>query len=696
MILQKSDFEKLKITIFEIKITIMKKYVILSLVLAFCTSLFGQNDRLTPEKLWELGRVSLQDVSPDGKLTLYSVRHYDLGDNKGTSDLYLVPTDGGSPFRLTRSPESEYNALFRPDGYRVTYLEGGKLWEVDLKGVNQKLISSMEGINGYAWSPTGNHILYIRDIKFDQTVNEKYPDLPKANARIIDDLMYRHWKGWHDYKYSNVFYIGYRDGKFFGEPENIMNEPFDAPLNPFGGMEQINWSSDGKYIAYTCKKETGKDYAVSTNSDIYLYELASKKTKNVSKGMMGYDMEPVFSPDGKYLAWNSMKTPGFESDRNRIFVYNLETATKEELTVGLDQSCDHPQWSQDSKTIYFKAGVKATYQLFSLDVAAKSIKQLTKGTHNYYGFKLAGTDQMVAQRTTMSMPAELYNVDIKTGTANAITTVNKKLLSTIKMGEVKERWVKTTDGQDMLVWMIYPPNFDPKKKYPALLYCQGGPQSPVSQFFSYRWNFQLMAANDYIIVAPNRRGLPSFGRKWNDDISGNWGGQAMQDYFSAIDDAKKEPYIDENRLGAVGASYGGYSVYWLAGNHNKRFKTFISHCGLFNLESWYGTTEELFFANKDIGGAYWDKNPPESYAKHSPHKYVRNWDTPILVIHGEKDFRVPIGEGMQAFQAAQLQDVPSRFLYFPTEGHWVQSPQNGVLWHRVFFEWLDSSLKPKP
>ncbi len=671
----------------------MKKQLMLLLALVFCSAVWAQNDRLTPEKLWELGRVSLQDVSPDGKLTLYSVRYYDLGENKGTSDLYLLPTDGGAAKRLTRSPETEYNALFRPDGFRISYLQDGQIWEVDLKGSNQKKLSALTDINGYAWSPTGNAVLFTRDVKYDNNLKDKYPDLPKANARIIDDLMYRHWNQWHDYKYSNVFYIGYRDGEIFGEPKNIMGEAYDAPLNPFGGMEQISWSADGKYIAYTCKKLSGKAYAESTNSDIYLYELATEKTKNITAGMNGYDMEPAFSPDGKYLAWNSMKTPGFESDRNRIFSYELATGKKEELTVGLDQSCDHPQWSKDSKTIYFRGGNKATYQIYSLDPSAKTIKQLTKGIHNYNGFKVAGTDQLVAQKTTMSMPTELFRVDAKTGVGTMISGVNKAALAKLKMGEVKQRMVKTTDGKDMLVWMIYPPDFDPSKKYPALLYCQGGPQSAVSQFFSYRWNFQLMAANDYIIVAPNRRGLPSFGRAWNDEISGDWGGQAMKDYFSAIDDAKRETYIDENRLGAVGASYGGYSVYWLAGNHNKRFKTFISHCGLFNLESWYGTTEELFFANQDIGGPYWGNMPPNSYAKHSPHRYVQNWDTPILVIHGEKDFRVPIGEGMQAFQAAQLQKIPSRFLYFPEEGHWVQSPQNGVLWHRVFFEWLDKSLK---
>ena len=670
----------------------MKKIITNTLlILLLGTSLFGQSTNLTPELLWDMGRVSLEDVSPDGKNIVYGVRYYDVKTNKGSTDIYLLTSNGGVLTRLTDSPESEGNVRFTADGKRIGYLKNGFLYEMDLTTKKERAVSEVS-MNGFEYAPNGKRILYIQDVKYDLTVNEKYADLPLADARIMDDLMYRHWKGWHDFHYSNVHWANYKDGNLSPEHVNIMGEPFDSPLNPFGGMEQITFSPDGEFIAYTCKKLKGKEYTTSTNSDVYLYEIETGKTTNLSKGMMGYDMDPVFSPDGKAIVWNSMEREGYEADRNRIFMMNMKTGTKEELTKGLDRNCNSPQWSADGKMLYFSSPEKGTYQLYSMNVATKKVLQITKGQHNYYGFVPNG-DHIIASKASMSMPHELYRVDLVSGKDRQLTKINTDLLAKINMGEVKERWVKTTDGKDMLVWMIYPPNFDPNKKYPALLYCQGGPQSTVSQFWSYRWNFQMMAANDYIVVAPNRRGLPSFGTEWNEQISGDWGGQAQQDLLSAIDDAKQEPYIDENRLGAVGASYGGYSVYWLAGNHNKRFKSFISHCGLFNLESWYGTTEEMFFANWDLKGSYWDKNKSKTWSTDSPHRYVGNWDTPMLVIHGGKDFRVPESEGMQAFQAAQLQGIPSRFLYFPNEGHWVQKPQNGILWQRVFFEWLDKSLK---
>lgn len=652
----------------------------------------AQTERLTPETLWQLGRVSLDDVSPDGKWALYGVTYYDLEANSGNRDLYLVAIAGGEALRLTQTPESESNGRFRPDGKWIGFLRNGKIFEIDPETKTERQLGFAD-YNGFLYSPTGDRILFLMDIQYDRPPNQVHRDLPRTSGRVIDDLMYRHWNSWHDYKYSNIFTIPYEDGKLIGEPVNIIGEAYDAPLQPFGGLEEIAWSPDGNFIAYSCKKLKGKEYAVSTNSDIYLYELSSRSTKNLSAPNPGYDKEPVFSPDGRYLAWSQMTTPGFEADRNRLIVYDLKKEKATEISAGWDQNANHPKWSANGSRLFFSGGVEATYQLFSVDLKGdKRPEQLTSGIYNYYGFLPAG-DQLIASRASMSMPHELYRVDVNTGESTPLTRVNTSLLDPIEMGKVEKRKVKTTDGKDMLTWVIYPPGFDPDKEYPALLYCQGGPQSAVSQFWSYRWNFQIMAANDYIIVAPNRRGLPSFGQDWNDQISGDWGGQAMNDLLSAIDELAKEPFIDADRLGAVGASFGGYSVYWLAGNHNKRFKAFISHCGIFNLESWYGTTEELFFANQDLEGPYWQEPLPETWRLDSPHDYVDQWDTPLLVIHCEKDFRVPIGEGMQAFQAARLRGIPSRFLYFPDEGHWVAKPQNSLLWQRTFFEWLDTYLK---
>lgn len=659
----------------------------------------AQTGRLTPEKLWELGRVSQDDISPDGKTVVFGITRYNLAENKGNRDLYTVPSTGGEIRKITAFEGSESQAKWRPDGKKIGFIssESGsaQLWEMSPDGSNKIQVSKVEdGISGFLYAPSGDKILYTKDVKIDSTVTELYPDLPLAKARIIDDLMYRHWNQWHDFSYSHIFVADYDDGKITGEPTDIMKgEPFDSPMNPFGGIEQIAWSPNGFLIAYTCKKLSGKAAAESTNSEIYLYDLQAEKTTNLTEGMLGYDVDPVFSPDGKHLAWNSMETPGFESDRNRIFVINIQSLLKTEVTEGLDQEANHPQWSADGKTLYFLTGIQATYQLASIEVETKKYRQITSGDHNFNSFALSDKG-IVAAKTTLSSPQELFLIDLKTGKDTPITTVNDFLLKQLTMGKVEKRMIKTTDGEDMLTWVIFPPGFDENKKYPTLLYCQGGPQSAVSQSFSYRWNFQLMAANDYIIIAPNRRGLPSFGQQWNDEISGDWGGQAMKDYLSAVDAVSKEPYVDAEHLGAVGASFGGYSVYWLAGNHEKRFKAFVAHCGVFNLESMYGTTEELFFVNQDLGGPYWKVKPNPSYKVFSPHLYAANWDTPILVIHNEKDFRVPLGEGMQAFSAARIQDIPARFLYFPEEGHWVLGPQNGVLWHRVFFEWLDKWLKP--
>ncbi len=651
--------------------------------------------RMTPEKLWELGRVALFDISPDGKTAIYGISYYDVPENKGNRDLYAISTDGsdaGRARQLTDFDGNENDARFTPDGTRIGFLYKGKLWEMNSDGSNAHQVSD-EDMGGFIYAPDGKKILFIRDVKYDKSTQDVYPDLQKANAKIINGLMYRHWDEWEDGSYSNVFVADYDKGKLTGVPVNINGEPYDVPLKPFGGMEQIAWSPDGQRIAYTCKKESGTQAAISTNSDIYLYDLATKKTANLSSGMMGYDMNPAFSPDGRYLAWNSLETPGYEADRSRIFIYDFIAQKKWEATEGLDRNASGPQWSADGSRIYFESGEKGTEQIFYLDLArGNRVVQVSAGQFNYGPFIL-GKNNIIAARCSMLEPHELFSLPFESGRDIQLTYINQDILRGVKSAKIEKRMVRTTDGKDMLTWVIFPPDFDPAKKYPALLYCQGGPQSTVSQFWSYRWNFQIMAANDYIIVAPNRRGLPSFGTEWNRQISGDYGGQAMQDLLSAIDAVSAEPYVNKEALGAVGASFGGYSVYWLAGNHDKRFKAFIAHDGIFNFESMYGTTEELFFVNFDLEGPYWQTPLPETWKLDSPHKYAQNWDTPILVIQGGKDFRVPESEAMQAFQVAQLRGIPSKYLYFPEENHWILTPQNGILWQREFFSWLDSWLK---
>jgi dipeptidyl aminopeptidase/acylaminoacyl peptidase len=671
------------------------------------SALPAQQERLTPELLWSFARVSDPQVSPDGRLVVYGVGRCDVAANRCPSDLYVVPTAGGEPTRLTSFPGSESNARWRPDGRRIGFLsaESGttQLWEVNPDGTDARRVTDIEGgIANFLYSPAGTHISFTRRVKLDGTAGEVHADMPQTSARIIDNLMYRHWAGWHDHRYSHLHVADYRDGTV-GEARDLMpGERWDTPLAPFGGVEQIAWSRDGRRIAYTSKKLHGTAAAVSTDADIYVYDLATGQTTNISEPNPGYDTEPAFSPDGRSLVWMSMERAGYESDRNRLMLYDFATGERRELTVGFDRGAEHPTWAPDGSTIYFQAATDGTVQLFAYELrparGRPAIRQLTQGVHNYSGFTVAqparSAPVIVAGRMSMSVPAEVFRVDAASGSATQLTHTNRDLLSRVAMGRVEQRMIRATDGQSILTWVIYPPGFDPSRRYPALLYAQGGPQSPVSQFFSYRWNFQIMAANDYIVVAPNRRGTPGLGQAWTDAIGEDWGGQAMRDLLSAIDAVAAEPYVDETRLGAVGASFGGYSVFWLAGRHQNRFRTFIAHAGVFNLEAMYGATEEIFFVHQDLGGPYWRTPQPRSYREHSPHLFVDRWDTPMLVIHGELDYRVPVTEGMQAFTVLQLKGIPSRFLYYPDEGHWILRPQNGIVWQREFFRWLDRWLKP--
>ncbi len=656
-----------------------------------------ESDIMTPEVLWSFGRLGDVQVSKDEKTLLFGITYYDIEENKGNRELYTMPVEGGNMKRITETARGEYNAVWSKNGnkiYFMTYDDAGmQIWKMNTNGTERNKISDIEGgISGFKISPDETKILFAKEVDLIEDVVDKYPDLPKANARIIEDLMYRHWDTWTD-SYSHIF-VAHFDGNSVKEETDIMkNEEFDSPLKPFGGFEEITWSPDSKTIAYTCVKKKGREYTLSTNSDIYLYNTETKETSNLTKGMNGYDKAPVYSPNGKKIAWESMERDGYESDKNRLFIYDFSTKEKKDYTTSFDQNIHGINWTADGKNIYTISDYHARFQIYKLNLENNEINAVTKGDHNYRSLAVL-SGKLIATKQSMSMPTEIFAVN-QSGEETQLSFVNKNILDQLELAKVEERWVKTTDGKNMLVWVIYPPHFDANKKYPALLYCQGGPQSAVSQFFSYRWNFQQMVANGYVVVAPNRRGLPSFGQEWNEQISGDYGGQNMKDYFSAIDELKKEPFINEEKLGAIGASYGGFSVYWLAGNHNKRFKAFIAHDGIFNLEAQYLETEEMWFANWDLGGAFWDKSNKiaQNSFSNSPHKFVQNWDTPIMVIHGQKDYRIAATQGMSAFNAAILKNVPAKFLYFPEENHWVLSPQNGILWQREFKGWLDKYLK---
>jgi len=656
------------------------------------------SDIMTPEVLWSFGRVSDIQLSPDKTTLLFGTSYYSIKENKGNRDLYAIDLGSKKMQQVTKTTFGEYDAQWRPDGKMIGFLssESGsmQLWEMNPDGTGKKQVTDIEGgITGFKYAPDQSKILFTKEVKVYPNTHDNNPDLDKTTGRVLTDLMYRHWDTWVD-SYSHIFVADYKN-QTISNPVDIMEgEPYESPMKPFGGMEQINWTPNSKMIAYTCRKLTGLKYSQSTNSDIYLYSVGDKKESNLTKGMMGYDINPVFSPDGNLMAWESMEHDGYESDKNRLFVMDMTKGTKTDFTANFDQNAHGLTWSDNGKSIFFTSEWHGSIEIYRLNLKKGSINQITDGVHNY-GTIIPNGKNIIATRTTMSMPTEIYNVNIKSGKALPVSHVNKSLLDQLTMGKVEARWVTTTDNKKMLTWVIYPPHFDPNKKYPALLYCQGGPQSMVSQFWSYRWNFQMMAANGYIIVAPNRRGLPGFGTEWNEQISGDYGGQNMKDYLSAIDSLKKEPFIDQNRLGAVGASYGGFSIYWLAGNHNKRFKAFIAHDGIFNLEQQYVETDELWFANWDLGGPFWKKNnkiAQRSYAN-SPHKFVDKWDSPIMIIHSAKDFRILDSQGFAAFDAAIIKGVPAKMLWFPDESHWILHPQNGILWQREFFKWLDKWLK---
>ncbi len=670
----------------------MKK-IILPLLLAFATFASAQ-ELMSPELLWSLKRVSADGMSRDGKFVYYSSKSVDWKSEKSVSHQYRINIAQGTKKEWTTEAGKTNVQRFDKTWYsnydNILYesKDSGSTWKEIYNGLQ-------EAENVWV-SPNGKYVAFSKQVLIQPTLaTDIYSDLPNSTAKVYTDLMYRHWDAWENGKHSHIFLANIQEKTV----KDIMDdEAYDCPQKPFGGAEDLVWAPDSKGLVYVCKKKSGKEYAQSTNTDLYFYDVEKNKTENWTEGMMGYDQNPVFSRDGRKLAWMSMGRDGYEADKNDIVVMNVESKTKTNLTGKWDGTVDGFIWGRGDARIYFNAPFEGTQQLFEVAVPDREsvnhpVNMITQGKWDINSVIGQSGEEVIVTRCDMNHATELYKVKPKYGDMIQMTHENDNVYMKLKMSQTKLRSITTTDGSTLHAWVIYPPDFDPAKKYPTLLYCQGGPQSALSQFYSIRWNFQLMAAQGYIIIAPNRRGMPGWGVKWNEEISKDWGGLPMQDYLAAIDDISKEPYVDKSRLGCIGASYGGYSVYMLAGMHNNRFKSFIAHDGLFDLKSWYGTTEEVWFANWDIGGPYWKSPAPGGYEKFNPSNFVNKWNTPIMIVQGGLDYRVPIEQGLEAFQAARLHNVKAKLLYLPNENHWVLHPQNGIAWQREFFKWLDETLK---
>lgn len=656
--------------------------------------------QMTPEMLLSMPRVGSYALSPSGKQIVYMVSQPSIKDNNSRTALYLINADGSGRKALTEpSASSEYAPRWSRDGKRIYFMratdEGLQLFSRLLSdGRETQHTAIAGGIVDYLFSPDESKLLYVQDIKARPVVTDIYPDLDKAEARIIDDLMYKHWDEWVS-TMPHPFIAKVSESPITKGLDLLEGEPYEAPMRPHNGVEDIAFSPDGNLIAYACRKKTGLEYSLSTNSDIYIYNVSTGETTNVSEGLMGYDTNPVFSPDGHSLIWIGMERDGYESDLQVMYLYDLNKKQYHPLTADIEYNIANPTWSHDGKTIYFTTCREALTHIYSYKLSNGKIRQITEGEYDYTGFDLNDEGVCVASRQSMTYPTELYMVDLKSGKATTLTEEDKSIMSQLGGLTCEKRWMPTTDGGRMLTWVLYPPQFDKSKQYPSILYCQGGPQSTISQFWSYRWNPRLMAEQGYIVILPNRHGVPGFGKAWNEQISGDYSGQNIRDYLTAADLMKQEPFIASDRMGVVGASYGGYSVYYLAGVHEGRFAAFIAHAGIFNLEAQYLETEEKWFANWDMGGAPWEKNNATAQRTfaNSPHKLVDKWDTPILIIHGEHDYRILASQGMMAFDAAKLRGVPTKMLLFPEETHWVLKPQNALLWQRTFFDWLDRWLK---
>jgi dipeptidyl aminopeptidase/acylaminoacyl peptidase len=691
-----------------------------------------ENDLMTPEALWAMSRISGYQASPDGKHIVFQMGYYSVKENKSHQVLWMMNADGTDQKQLTEEADNETDAQWL-DNETIAFLRGGEVWKMNLDGSARKQLSETEGkVEGFLFSPDRKKVILVESIDFNEIIQKNPEDLPKATGRVITDLMYRHWD--HYVESIQHPFLAEVNAQFSINNSQLTDilegMPYECPMEPFGGIEQLAWSTDSKQIAYTCRTKTGLEYSISTDSDIYLYDLEAEegtvdKNRNLCKEgvdlpksdptktmktqainqlqedlQVGYDTNPKFSPDGRYVAWLSMERDGYESDRNRLCVYDFKENTKTYVTESFDSSVDDFCWAPDSRTLYYIGVWHATENLYRTNLKGE-VTQLTNDWADFGSLQMLNEKNLIAERHSITAPADLYTVtpgdSIADTKVTQITNVNKEILDQLAKPSIDQRWVKTTDGLDLLYWVIKPPHFDPNKKYPTLLFCEGGPQSAVSQFWSYRWNFMIMASQGYVVIAPNRRGVPGFGQEWLEEISGDWTGQCMNDYLSAIDDAAENlPYVDKDHMGAVGASFGGFSVYYLAGHHDKRFKCFIAHDGAFNLEAMYTETEENWFSNWEYDDAYWNKDQTVRARKtyeNSPHRFVDKWDTPILCIHGEKDYRINATQGMSAFNAARMRGIEAELLIFPDENHWVLKPQNGILWQRTYFAWLDRWLK---
>ncbi len=681
-----------------------------------------KGDVMTPEALWAMGRIGAYDISPNGEKIAYQVSYYSVEENRSNSVIYTQDLDGSGRQLLGLGSSPTWL-----DDNTIAFSKGGDVWKMNAKGKARKQLTETDGeVEDFLFSPDQKKIILVKRVPYHDIIAERPADLPKSTGRVVNDLMYRHWDHYVE-SIPHPFVLNLETGE---EKDILEGQPYECPMEPFGGVEQLAWSIDSKQIAYTCRIKKGLQMSISTDSDIFLYNVENGEVANLCKPsdyeapevnptktlahqsvnvqaaqcsagdyQVGYDQNPKFSPDGRYVAWTSMERDGYEADRLRLCIYDLQQGTKQYVTETFDSNVDDFCWASDSKTLYFLGVWHATENLYRTDLEG-NVKQLSNYQANFGSLKLIDDTHLLMERHDYMHPADLYLCTVGNDTIadiKQVTRENDHILSQIAAGSSEARWIKTTTGEDMHYWVIKPPHFDPNKKYPTLLFCEGGPQSPVSQFWSYRWNFMIMASQGYVVIAPNRHGLPGFGLAWQEEISGDWTGQCMQDYLAAIDDAATNlPYVDKDRMGAVGASFGGFSVYYLAGHHDGRFKCFIAHDGAFNLEAMYTETEENWFSNWEYDDAYWNKDRTARAAKtyeNSPHRFVDKWDTPILCIHGEQDYRINATQGMSAFNAARMRGIEAQLLIFPDENHWVLKPQNGILWQRTYFAWLDKWLK---